>query len=107
MASFVSLAALGKLVIGLFIFAMFYKVSLLSLKNFSILSLSFIILSVMIVLLSELSLLFSVTADDADPCQLRSYILCLTSVPLVCKFKPGIYTLPKLFFIACGLLPVI
>jgi len=90
MASLVSLAALGKVVIGLLIFAIFYKVSLLSLKNFSMLSLSFIILSVIIVLLSELSLRFSVTADDADPCQLLSCILYLASMPVAYIFKLGI-----------------
>jgi hypothetical protein len=88
-ASLLSLAALGKLVIGLLIFAMFYKVSLLSLKNLSILSLSLIILSVIIVLLSELSLLFSVIADDADPYLLLSYRLYLISVG-VYIYKAGI-----------------
>jgi hypothetical protein len=50
--------------------AIFYSVSLFSLKNFSILSLSLIILSVIIVLLSvsfDVPPLFSVIADEADP----------------------------------------
>lgn len=67
MASLLSLAALGKFDMGLLILAMFYNVSLLSLKNFSILSLSLMILSVVICFLSELSPLFSVIAEDAEP----------------------------------------
>lgn len=64
-ASLLSLTALGK---GLSVLAMFLRVSLLSLKNFSMLSLSFIIRSVMIYLFVALSapFLFSVTAEEAD-----------------------------------------
>lgn len=70
-ASLLSLAALGipPFANGLFIFAIFCSVSLLSLKNFSMLSLSLIILSVIIVLLSVLASPphFSVMAEEADP----------------------------------------
>jgi hypothetical protein len=67
-ASLLSFAALGRLFIGLFIFAIFWRVSLLSLKNFSILSLSLMIRSVITVRRSELSpRRFSVMAEEADP----------------------------------------
>ena len=67
MASLLSFTALGIPVFrGLFMFAIFYRVSLFSLKNFSILSLSLMILSVITYLLSD-SPLFSVIAEEADP----------------------------------------
>lgn len=79
-ASLLSIAAFGKLFMGLFMLAMFERVSLLSLKNFSILSLSLIIRSVK----TWLSSLFSVMADEAEPyrwpngSELRSEFLLFT-----------------------------
>ncbi len=68
-ASLLSLAALGMppLVLGLAMLAIFYSVSCLSLKNFSILSFSKFTRSVVYCFLrSKLSPRFSVIADDAE-----------------------------------------
>jgi hypothetical protein len=73
-ASLVSLTALGKVVAPGRV-AMFCRVSLFSLKNFSMLSLSLMIRSVMMSLLSAESApaLLSVLAEEAD-CSLSDFL---------------------------------
>jgi hypothetical protein len=96
MASLVSFTALGR-VEGLV--AIFWRTSLFSLKNFSMLSLSLIIRSVMISLRSAESApaLLSVLADEADYCLSE----CLEGpsasiVSVVSLFDPGILTFLRL-----------
>jgi hypothetical protein len=81
--------------------AIFCRVSLFSLKNFSMLSLSLIILSVIINLLSAESVpaLLSVLADEAE-------FYLLLSVPSSLGWEEGILTFLRLFCTVFGLSPV-
>jgi len=109
MASLVSFTALGRFPPpggGLppkLLLAMFCRVSLFSLKNFSMLSLSLIILSVIINLLSAESApaLLSVLADEAE-----FYLLLSVAPPSSLAWWEGILTFLRLFWTVFGLSPV-
>ena len=107
MASLLSFTALGRFIEarGLFMFAMFCKVSDFSLKNFSILSLSLMIRSVAAF---PGCYRFSVLADEAEPDRSAAVPSSTTWLTTCTSLRgAGERTLSRLEAMVAGLEPVI